>query len=251
MNQFSRSELLFGQIGMQKIAQSRIAVFGIGGVGGAAAEALVRSGIGAIDVFDADTISLSNLNRQVIATHKTIGRDKIDVMKERLLGINPNLLIKAVKLFYLPENANQVDLSLYDYIVDAVDTVKAKLELVVRAWQLQIPIISAMGAGNKLDATKLVVCDIYKTSGCPLARVMRSEMRKRGIPKLKVVYSTENPIKPIYSRDADGYKPDVSQADSLLNKSSRRVTPGSSSFVPPMMGLIIAGEILREIAAID
>ena len=173
MNQFSRSEILFGKQGLQNLSQARIAVFGIGGVGGAVAEALVRSGIGAIDIFDNDTICLSNLNRQVIALHSTIGRDKVDVMKERLLDINPDLIVNAVKIFYLPDNADQVDLTLYNYIVDAVDTVKAKLELVVRAWRLQIPIVSAMGAGNKLDPTKLLVTDIYKTNACPLARVMR------------------------------------------------------------------------------
>ena len=248
MNQFSRSELLFGKQGLQNLSQARIAVFGIGGVGGAAAEALVRSGIGAIDIFDNDTICLSNLNRQVIALHSTIGRDKVDVMKERLLDINPDLIVNVVKIFYLPDNADQVDLTLYNYIVDAVDTVKAKLELVVRAWQLQIPIISAMGAGNKLDPTKLLVTDIYKTHACPLARVMRCELRRQGIPKLKVVYSTEIPIKSSTTEDANRNADDVFLDGISHVKVRRKVSPGSNSFVPPAMGMIIAGEIINEIA---
>lgn len=247
MNQFSRSELLFGKQGMQNLSQARIAVFGIGGVGGSVAEALVRGGIGAIDIFDNDTINLSNLNRQVIALHSTIGRDKVDVMKERLLDINPDLIVKVVKIFYLPDNANQVNLSLYNYIVDAVDTVKAKLELVARAWQLQIHIISAMGAGNKLDPTKLLVTDIYKTNDCPLARVMRCELRRRGIPKLKVVYSTEAPLKR-FASDENRNCEEICLNHSSQTQSGRRLSPGSNSFVPPAMGLIIAGEILREIA---
>lgn len=248
MNQFLRSEMIFGEVSMLKISRAKIAVFGIGGVGGAVVEALVRGGVGAIDLIDDDTVSLSNLNRQVIALHSTIGRDKVDVMKDRLLDINPNLRIKTFKLFYLPENADEVDLSVYDYIVDAVDTVKAKLELVTRAWQLGVPIISAMGAGNKLDISKLTLTDIYKTSACPLARVMRCELRKRGIPELKVVYSTEVPIKPIQlervSEPDGGYLP----SEITPRSASRRVIPGSSSFVPPAMGLMIAGEVLREIS---
>ena len=248
MSQFSRSEQLLGKQGIQNLSQARIAVFGIGGVGGAVAEALVRSGVGAIDLFDNDTICLSNLNRQVIALHSTIGRDKVDVMKDRLLDINPELTVNAIKFFYLPENADQVDLSLYDYIVDAVDTVKAKLELVIRAWQLQVPVISAMGAGNKLDPSKLIVTDIYKTNACPLARIMRCELRKRGIPKLKVVYSTEAPIKRVPVVDEIRDCEDFSLDAIPVTQTWRRISPGSSSFVPPAMGLIIAGEILREIA---
>lgn len=241
MSQFSRSLMLFGDKGMQKIAQSRVAVFGIGGVGGAAAEALVRGGIGAIDLIDNDQVSLSNLNRQIIALHSTIGFEKVDVMKERLLDVNQTVQINTFKLFYLPENADEVDLSVYDYIVDAVDTVKAKLELVTRAWQLGIPIISAMGAGNKIDIEKLTVTDIYKTAACPLARVMRCELRKRGIPKLKVVYSTEKPIKPLSL---------IGVSHDIVPSTSQRAVPGSSSFVPPAMGLMIAGEILKEISNI-
>ena len=227
MNQFSRAELIFGEIGMLKISQAKIAVFGIGGVGGTVAEALVRGGVGAIDLIDDDTVSLSNLNRQIIALHSTIGRDKVDVMKERLLDINPDLSIKIFKLFYLPENAHEVDLSLYDYIVDAVDTVKAKLELVTRAWQLGVPIISAMGAGNKLDISKLTLTDIYKTSACPLARVMRCELRRRGIPKLKVVYSTEVPIKPVRSEREIELDGGILSGDMTPTPSSSRCGPTS------------------------
>ena len=182
MNQFARSQLLLGSEGMERLARARVAVFGIGGVGGYTAEALARSGIGAIDIFDDDRVCLTNLNRQIIALHSTIGRDKTQVMKERLEDINPKLKVQARNIFYLPETADTIDLSDYDYVVDAVDTVKAKLELVCRAQALGVKIISAMGAGNKLDPTRLKVADIYKTSVCPLARVMRTELRKRGIP---------------------------------------------------------------------
>ena len=251
MNQFLRSEMIFGEVSMLKISRAKIAVFGIGGVGGAVVEALVRGGVGAIDLIDEDTVSLSNLNRQVIALHSTIGRDKVDVMKDRLLDINPDLSIKTFKLFYLPENADEVDLSVYDYIVDAVDTMKAKLELVTRAWQLGVPIISAMGAGNKLDISKLTLTDIYKTSACPLARVMRCELRRRGIPQLQVVYSTEVPIKPFrLEREVQPVGSTLS-GNNTPTSELRRAIPGSSSFVPPAMGLIIAGEILREIGCND
>ena len=248
MNQFARSQLLLGSEGMERLARARVAVFGIGGVGGYATEALARSGIGAIDIFDDDRVCLTNLNRQIIALHSTIGRDKTQVMKERLLDINPNMKVEATNIFYLPETADFIDLSVYDYVVDAVDTVKAKLELVCRAKALEVRIISAMGAGNKLDPTRLKVADIYKTSVCPLARVMRTELRKRGIPGLKVVFSTEEAMKPAEDEELSCKNHCVCPPGTARNCSARRAIPGSTSFVPPVMGLIMAGEIVRDIA---
>lgn len=248
MNQFARSQLLLGSEGMERLARARVAVFGIGGVGGYTAEALARSGIGAIDIFDDDRVCLTNLNRQIIALHSTIGRDKTQVMKERLLDINPNMKVEATNIFYLPETADFIDLSVYDYVVDAVDTVKAKLELVCRAKALEVRIISAMGAGNKLDPTRLKVADIYKTSVCPLARVMRTELRKRGIPGLKVVFSTEEAMKPAEDEELSCKNHCVCPPGTARNCSARRAIPGSTSFVPPVMGLIMAGEIVRDIA---
>ena len=251
MNQFARSRLLLGSEGMERLACARVAVFGIGGVGGYAAEALVRGGIGAIDIFDDDRVCLTNLNRQIIALHSTIGRDKTQVMKERLTDINPELKVEAKNIFYLPETADTIDLSVYDYVVDAVDTVKAKLELVCRAQVLGVKIISAMGAGNKLDPTRLKVADIYQTSVCPLARVMRAELRKRGMPGLKVVYSTEEAIKPVGDEDLSCNNSCFCQPDTAHTGSARRAIPGSTSFVPPVMGLIMAGEIVRDIAGVS
>ena len=248
MNQFARSQLLLGSEGMEWLARARVAVFGIGGVGGYTAEALARSGIGAIDIFDDDRVCLTNLNRQIIALHSTIGRDKTQVMKERLLDINPNMKVEATNIFYLPETADFIDLSVYDYVVDAVDTVKAKLELVCRAKALEVRIISAMGAGNKLDPTRLKVADIYKTSVCPLARVMRTELRKRGIPGLKVVFSTEEAMKPAEDEELSCKNHCVCPPGTARSCSARRAIPGSTSFVPPVMGLIMAGEIVRDIA---
>ena len=248
MNQFARSRLLLGSEGLERLARARVAVFGIGGVGGYTAEALARSGIGAIDIFDDDRVCLTNLNRQIIALHSTIGRDKTQVMKERLLDINPNMKVEATNIFYLPETADFIDLSVYDYVVDAVDTVKAKLELVCRAKALGVRIISAMGAGNKLDPTRLKVADIYKTSVCPLARVMRTELRKRGIPGLKVVFSTEEAMKPAEDEELSFNSRCVCPPGTARSCSARRAIPGSTSFVPPVMGLIMAGEIVRDIA---
>lgn len=248
MNQFARSQLLLGSEGMERLARARVAVFGIGGVGGYTAEALARSGIGAIDIFDDDRVCLTNLNRQIIALHSTIGRDKTQVMKERLEDINPKLKVHARNIFYLPETADTIDLSVYDYVVDAVDTVKAKLELVCRAQALGVKIISAMGAGNKLDPTRLKVADIYKTSVCPLARVMRTELRKRGIPGLKVVFSTEEAMKPAEDEELSCNSRCVCPPGTARSCSARRAIPGSTSFVPPVMGLIMAGEIVRDIA---
>ena len=231
---FVRTEMLFGEEAMKKFASSRVAVFGIGGVGGHAAEALVRSGIGNIELIDADTVCQSNINRQLFATTKNIGRLKTEAAKERLLEINPELNITVKSVFYLPENADEFDFTQYDYIIDAVDTVAAKLSLAQKAQLAGTPIISSMGAGNKLDPTLFEVADIYKTAVCPLAKVMRTECRKRGIKKLKCVYSKEIPMKPkeVFSEE----------------KSTRRQTPGSVAFVPSVAGLIIAGEVLKDLA---
>lgn len=230
-NQFSRSELLLGKEGIKKLNSSRIAVFGIGGVGGYVAEALVRSGIGKIDIIDNDDVAFSNLNRQIIALHSTIGRPKVDVMKERLLDINPNCEIKTHKVFYMPETENLFDFTEYDYIVDAIDTVTGKLSLIVNAKNADTPIISSMGAGNKSDPTAFCVEDIYKTSVCPLARAMRAELKKRNIKSLKVVYSKEKPIKATVKND----------------EQTSRHLPGSTAFVPPVVGLIIAGEVIKDL----
>ena len=236
---FDRTRLLLGREAMDKLARSRVAVSGLGGVGGHAAEGLCRSGVGALDLFDNDEVSLTNLNRQLIATRDTIGMPKTEAMRQRLLSINPEVRLEARQLFYLPENADQVDLSCYDYVIDAIDTVSAKLELAVRCDRLGVPLISAMGAGNKLDPTKLVVTDINQTSVCRLARVMRQELRKRGVKKLKVCYSTEPALTPLAEEATEEAAP------------GKRQTPGSTSFVPSVMGLIIAGQVVRELAGIE
>ena len=235
---FDRTRLLLGSAAMEKLKQSRVAVFGLGGVGGHAAEGLCRSGVGALDLFDNDEVSLTNLNRQLIATQETIGTPKTEAMRQRLLSINPEMQVEARQLIYLPENADQVDLSRYDYVIDAIDTVSAKLELAVRCNRLGVRLISAMGAGNKLDPTKLVVTDISKTSVCRLARVMRQELRKRGIDHLKVCYSTEPALAPLAEEAAE-------------NAPGKRQTPGSTAFVPSVMGLIIAGQVVRELAGLE
>lgn len=234
LNQFSRTCLLLGEDGMEKLKNARAAVFGIGGVGGYTVEALVRSGIGEIDIFDNDKVCLTNLNRQIIATRQTIGRYKVDVMKERALSINPDIKVNAHNCFYMPENADEYDFSQYSYVIDAIDTVKGKLEIITRAKALNVPVISCMGAGNKLNAAELEVSDIYKTSVCPLARTMRYELRKRGIKSLKVVYSKEKPIRPI--------------GETEENPASRRAVPGSTAFVPAAAGLIIAGEVIKDLS---
>lgn len=231
---FSRTELLLGGEAMQKLASSRVAVFGIGGVGGYIAEALARSGIGAIDIIDNDTVCESNINRQIYATTETVGRYKTDVAAERILKINPDIKVNAFKVFYTPETSSLFDFTRYDYVADAIDTVSGKIELVMNADRHSVPIISSMGAGNKLDPTAFEVSDIYKTSVCPLARVMRSELKKRGIKKLKVVYSKEKPLVP-KGTDADA------------QEERRKQTPGSTAFVPPVVGLIIAGEIIKDL----
>ena len=241
-NQFSRTELLLGTKAMEKLAGVRVAVFGIGGVGGYTVEALVRSGIGEIDLIDSDTVSLTNLNRQIIATKSSIGKYKVDVMQERIMDISPDVKVHVHKCFYLPETKDQFDFSQYDYVVDAVDTVTAKLQIVEEAEAAGVPVISSMGAGNKLDPAAFQVADIYKTSVCPLAKVMRRELKKRGIKKLKVVYSQELPVMPdpellsSYSEETSSTAP------------QKRSVPGSVAFVPSVAGLILAGELIRDLA---
>ncbi|HJB89428.1 MAG TPA: tRNA threonylcarbamoyladenosine dehydratase [Candidatus Blautia excrementigallinarum] len=225
-NRFSRTEALLGEQAMEKLKKARVAVFGIGGVGGHVVEALVRSGVGAVDIVDSDKVCLSNLNRQIIATESSIGKYKVDVMKERILDINPEAVVNVHKCFYLPETKDEFDFSQYSYVVDAVDTVTAKIQLVMEAEEAGVPIISSMGAGNKLDPTAFQVADIYKTSVCPLAKVMRRELKKRGIKKLKVVYSREQPA-------------------------VKNAVPASVAFVPSVVGLIIAGEVIKDLVKAD
>ena len=231
-NQFERTALLLGKASVEKLAEKRVAVFGVGGVGGFVCEGLVRAGIGAIDIVDKDIVAISNINRQLIALHSTVGKNKVDVLEERLKDINKNLIIKKYKCFFLPETSDTFDFREYDYVVDAIDTVTGKIELILKANEAGVPIISAMGAGNKLDPTAFQVSDIYKTSVCPLARVMRRELKKRGVEKLKVVYSKEEPIKPQFEEGEE-------------------VVPGSVSFVPPALGLIIAGEIVKDLIRVE
>ena len=232
LNKFSRCEILIGKEALQKLQKSRVAVFGVGGVGGYVVESLIRSGLGAIDLIDNDKVSITNINRQIIATTKTLGEYKVDIMKDRILEINPDVKVETYKTFFLPENSFEFDFKKYDYVVDAIDTVKGKIELVVKANNDNIPIISAMGAGNKLDPSKFEIADIYKTSVCPLARVMRVELKKRKIKSLKVCYSKENPIKPEPSLEATDKK---------------RQIAGSVAFCPSVMGLIISSEVIKDI----
>jgi len=247
LNQFSRTELLLGKAAMERLAECRVAVFGIGGVGGYVCEALARSGIGAFDLIDDDRICLTNINRQIIATRKTVGRYKADVMMERILEINPAAEITTHKCFFLPENASAFPFEKYDYVVDAIDTVTAKLELVLTAQRLEIPIISCMGAGNKLDPTAFRVADIYKTKVDPLARVMRRELKKRGVKKLKVVYSEEQPIRPIEDMAISCRSHCICPPGTKRHCTDRRDIPGSTAFVPSAAGLIIAGEVIQDL----
>jgi tRNA A37 threonylcarbamoyladenosine dehydratase len=250
-NQFSRTERLFGKEAIEKLIHSRVAVFGIGGVGGYAVEALARSGVGTIDLFDDDVVNITNINRQIIATRKTIGKYKVDVMKERILEINPQCVVNANKTFFMPNNSLEVDFSKFNYVIDAIDTVTAKIELVLKAKDANVPIISAMGAGNKLDPTKFVVTDIYQTSVCPLAKVMRHELRKRGIENLKVVYSTELPLQPIEDEEKDSKENPVNQDLTKRIGAIRRPIPGSNAFVPSVCGLIAAGEVIKDLIGIN
>ena len=247
LTQFSRTELLLGKEAMDKLANSRVAVFGIGGVGGYVCEALVRSSVGAFDLIDDDKVCLTNLNRQIIATRKTVGQYKADVMKERMLEINPKVDVRVHKCFFLPENADEFPFEEYDYIVDAVDTVTAKISLIMKAQELNIPIISSMGAGNKLDASKFQVADIYKTKVCPLAKVMRRELKKRGVKKLKVVYSEEQPTRPIEDMSISCRTHCICPPGAKHKCTERRDIPGSVAFVPSVVGLIIAGEVVKDL----
>ena len=247
LTQFSRTELLFGKEAMEKLAHSRVAVFGIGGVGGYVCEALVRSGVGAFDLIDDDKVCLTNLNRQIIATRSTIGKYKTDVMMERMKDINPDVEVRVPKCFFLPENADSFPFADYDYVVDAVDTVTAKISLVMKAQEAGVPIISSMGAGNKLDASAFRVADIYKTKVCPLAKVMRRELKKRGVKKLKVVYSEEQPTRPLEDMGISCRTNCICPPGAKHKCTERRDIPGSTAFVPSVAGLIIAGEVVKDL----
>lgn len=248
LNQFSRTQLLIGEAAINKLQKSRVAVFGIGGVGGYVCEALVRSGVGAFDLVDDDKVCLTNLNRQIIATRKTVGKYKVDVMKERMLDINPDVDVRIHRCFFLPENADDFPFDEYDYVVDAVDTVTAKIELILRAKAHNVPIISAMGAGNKLDPGRFKIADIYQTSVCPLARVMRRELKKRHVKNLKVVYSDEQPIRPLEDMSISCRTGCICPPGAQHKCTERRDIPGSTAFVPAVAGLMIAGEIVKDLS---
>lgn len=247
LNQFSRTELLLGKEGMERLAGSRVAVFGIGGVGGYTVEALARSGVGTLDLIDDDRICLTNLNRQIFATRSTIGKYKVDVAEARIHDICPEIKVNTYKCFFMPDTAEQFDFSQYDYVVDAIDTVTGKLEIIMRAKAAGVPVISSMGAGNKMDASAFRVADIFQTKVCPLAKVIRYECRKRGIKKLKVVYSEEQPIRPIEDMEISCRNHCVCPPGTARKCTVRRDIPGSNAFVPSTVGLIIAGEVIREL----
>ena len=267
-DQFSRTRLLFGAENMERLSRARVAVFGVGGVGGYVVEALARSGIGALDLIDSDKVSVSNINRQILATHSTIGIYKVDVAEERIRDINPDCVVRVYRTFLLPENADTFDFSAYDYVVDAIDTVTAKIELVMRCEAAGTPLISSMGAGNKLDPSAFKVADIYQTNVCPLAKVMRRELKKRGIKKLKVVYSEEKALTPlaeelVQESDTAPEKECAQESDTASAMEcpqtsdtlpaegrtavKRRAVPGSTAFVPSAAGLIAAGEVIRDL----
>ena len=249
MNQFSRTELLLGAEAMKKLNNSRVAVFGVGGVGGYAVEALARSGVGALDLIDDDLVCLTNINRQIIALRSTVGQPKVEVAAARVRDINPDCVVRTYQTFYTPETAGQFDFSQYDYVIDAIDTVTGKIGLVMQAKDAGVPIISSMGAGNKLDPTAFRVADIYKTSVCPLARVMRRELRKRGVEHLKVVYSEEEALTPIESEENSCRNHCVCPKDAQRTCTIRRQIPGSVAFVPSVAGLIVAGEVVKDLIA--
>lgn len=251
LNQFSRTQLLLGEDGIKKLQDSRVIVFGIGGVGGYVVEGLVRAGLGAVDLVDDDKVCLTNVNRQLVATRRTVGKYKVDVTKERILDINPHVKVTLHKCFYLPETADQFDFSQYDYVVDCVDTVTAKVEIIMQAKKAGVPVISCMGAGNKLDPSKLQVADIYKTTMDPLAKVMRHEMRKRRVKKLKVVFSTEKPTRPLEDMSISCRTNCICPPGTARKCTDRRDIPGSSPFVPPAAGLLIASEICRDLTGIQ
>ncbi len=240
LEQFARTQLLIGQDGLEKLQHAKVAVFGVGGVGGYVVEALARSGVGSFVLVDNDTVAMTNLNRQIIATLDTVGKYKVDVMRDRIHSINPEAQVEVHKCFYLPETAEEFDFTKYSYVVDAVDTVTAKIDIIMRATELNIPVMSSMGAGNKLDPTQFQVADIYKTSVCPLAKVMRRELKKRGVKKCKVVYSTEQAVQPIAEESNTTF---TEEKDST----TRRALPGSIAFVPSVAGLIIAGEVIKDL----
>ena len=249
MDQFARTQLLLGEKAMEKLKNSRVAVFGVGGVGGYSVEALARSGVGAIDIIDDDKVCLTNINRQIIADTKSIGKYKVDVAKERILSINPKCKVTTYRCFYLPENSSEFDFSNYDYVIEAVDTVTAKINLVMQANESNVKIISSMGAGNKLDPTAFMVSDIYRTSVCPLAKVMRRELKKRNIKKLKVVYSKEEALIPEKDESISCSSHCVCPPGTERKCTDRRAIPGSVAFVPSVVGLIIAGEVIKDLIA--
>lgn len=246
-NRFIRTQLIFGQDNMEMLQNARVAVFGVGGVGGYTVEALARSGVGTLDLIDDDVVSESNINRQIIATTKTIGMNKVDVAKERVLEINPDATVNTYKTFYIEETKDQFDFKNYDYVVDAIDTVTGKIQLVMQANEAGTPIISSMGAGNKINPALFEVSDIYKTTVCPLAKVMRRELKKRGIKKLKVVYSKEKPVS-LSEASSESYAIEAEAASSNERKGTpKKIVPGSTAFVPSTVGLIIAGEVIKDI----
>ena len=247
LNQFSRTELLLGADAMEKLKRARVAVFGLGGVGGYAVEALARSGVGALDLVDDDRICITNLNRQILATRSTVGKYKVDAAEARVHDINPDCVVAAHRTFFMPENAAEFDFSAYDYVIDAIDTVTGKLALAVEADKAGVPIISCMGAGNKLDAAAFEVADIFATSVCPLARVMRRELKKRGIARLKVVYSKEEPLRPLSDLEVGCRTHCVCPPGTERKCTARRDIPGSVAFVPPVAGLIMAGEVIKDL----
>ena len=247
LNQFSRTELLFGHEAMEKLYKSRVAVFGIGGVGGYTVEALARSGIGTLDLIDDDKVCLTNINRQILATRKTVGKYKVEVARNRILEINPDAVVNIYQTFYTPDTKDQFDFTQYDYVVDAIDTVTGKIALVVKAKEAGTPIICAMGAGNKMDPTRFEVTDIYKTSVCPLAKVMRTECRKRRIKHLKVVYSKEPAMTPIEDDDISCKYHCICPPGTQRKCTIRRSVPGSNAFVPSVAGLIIGGEVVKDL----
>lgn len=247
LNQYSRTQLIFGAEAMEKLRNSRVAVFGIGGVGGYTVEALARSGVGELDLIDDDKVCLTNINRQIIATRKTVGQYKVDVAAERVHDIDPNIVVNTYKTFYTPETAEQFDFTKYDYVVDAIDTVTGKIALVMNAKKAKTPIICSMGAGNKVDPTAFEVTDIFKTSVDPLARVMRIELKKRGIRKLKVVYSKEVPLTPVDDIATSCKTHCICPPGTARKCTQRRQVPGSNAFVPSVVGLIIAGEVIKDL----
>ena len=250
LNEFSRTQLVYGPEAMEKFAAARVAVFGIGGVGGYVVEALARSGIGALDLIDDDKVCLTNINRQIIATRKTVGKYKVDVAEERVHDINPKCEVRTYKTFFLPETRDQFDFHEYDYVVDAIDTVTGKIAIIEMANEASVPVISSMGAGNKVDPSLFEVADIYETSICPLAKVMRRELRKRGIESLKVVYSKEEPRRPVEDESISCRQNCVCPPGTARNCTQRRDIPGSTAFVPSVAGLIIAGEVINDLAAV-